>query len=46
MPTLYGDAARFVDYCREALGVRPTNDDFGEDFSDAVHARIIQQKMT
>lgn len=37
-PGLYGDAARFVDYCREVLGVRPNPGDFAQDFVAIVGA--------
>jgi len=34
LPTLYSDAARFVDYCNAILGLRPANPDFEKDFRE------------
>lgn len=32
LPALYGDAARFVQYCDEALDIQPASPDFSKDF--------------
>ncbi len=36
IPQLFGDAARFLDYCRDALGVFPKQGDFAKEFSSIV----------
>jgi len=38
LPALYGDAARFVEYCHSTLDIQPADADFDEDFR-AITAR-------
>ncbi|HLF98466.1 MAG TPA: hypothetical protein VI457_15100 [Methylococcaceae bacterium] len=39
-PLLYGNAARFIDYCRVALGVNPSQGDFADSFDGIVHIGV------
>ena len=39
IPNLYGDAERFLAYCKEALGVLPTQGDFANEFTAIVRAQ-------
>ena len=39
IPHLYGNAARFLVYCQEALGVLPAQGDFADEFTDIVRAQ-------
>lgn len=39
LPSLYGDASRFLDYCRATLGVTPQHGDFSGDFSVIVQSK-------
>lgn len=42
IPALYGDASRFVEYCRTALEAQPQQMDFAEDFAAIVRDCIEQ----
>lgn len=42
IPSLYGDAFRFLEYCRNALDVTPRQEDFQEDFM-LVLQRILKK---
>lgn len=39
IPRVYGDAARFLHYCQDTLGVLPMHGDFADDFSAMTGAK-------
>lgn len=45
LPSLYGDASRFVRYCRDELSVAPEAKDFSEDFT-AITGITDKEKVT
>ena len=46
IPNLYGNAARFLDYCQEALGVLPAHGDFADEFTAIVRAKLTFLRST
>lgn len=46
IPNLYGDAARFLVYCQENLGVLPAQADFADEFSVIVSVQVTLRQPT
>jgi hypothetical protein len=42
VPNLYGDTARFLAYCQDALGVLPIHADFADEFKAIVRAHVAE----
>lgn len=46
IPKLYGNAARFLSYCQENLGILPAHGDFADEFSAITRTQTVTPQNT